>query len=98
MRLESHEIRVIRDAARAVFGRGVTVRVFGSRVDDECRGGDLDLFLEVDPGEATFDNEMAFRSRIERPLDELKVDVLLHERGRPLSPIERIAVREGEVL
>lgn len=98
MRLEPHEIVAIRDAARAVFGQSATVRVFGSRLDDDGRGGDLDLYLEVDPDQATFANEMAFRDRIERPLDELKVDVLLHERGQPLSTIEQIAVRDGEVL
>jgi predicted nucleotidyltransferase len=98
MRLQPEEIAAIRDAARAVFGESATVRVFGSRVDDHQKGGDLDLYLEVDPGQATFANEMAFRDRIERPLDELKVDILLHERGQPLSAIEQIAVRDGEML
>jgi predicted nucleotidyltransferase len=74
------------------------VRVFGSRVHDHVRGGDLDLHLEVEPGQATFANEMAFRDLIERPLDELKVDVVLHERGEPLSPIDEIARRDGVLL
>lgn len=98
MRLEPHEIAAIRDAARAVFGEGVTVRVFGSRVDDRARGGDLDLYLEVAPGQATFANEMDFRDLIERPLDELRVDVVLHEYGQPLSPIQEIARRDGVLL
>jgi hypothetical protein len=41
---------------------------------------------------------MAFRDLIERSLDELKVDVVLRERGTPLTPIDRIALRDGALL
>ena len=78
-----------------MFGASATVRVFGSRVQDHLKGGDLDLWLEVAPGAATFANEMRFRGLFVRPLDELKVDVVLHERGRPLAPIDEIALRDG---
>jgi hypothetical protein len=98
MRLEAHETAAIRAAAEAVFGPAVTVRVFGSRVDDRARGGDLDLYPEVAPGQATLTNEMAFRDLIERPLDELKVDIVLHERGKAISPIQEIALRDGVLL
>lgn len=98
MRLEPLEIQAIRRAARAAFGERATVRVFGSRVHDQLRGGDLDLHLEVEPGQATFANEMAFRDLIERPLDELKVDIVLHERGDALTPIDQIALRDGVLL
>ncbi len=98
MRLRPEEIQAIRQAALAVFGAQAIIRVFGSRVQDHLRGGDLDLYLEVQPGEATFANEMRFRGLIERPLDELKVDIVLHERGRPLGPIDEIARRDGVVL
>jgi len=95
MRLEAGEIQAIRRAAQAVFGAQAQVRVFGSRVEDHLKGGDLDLWLEVAPGQATLANELRFRDLIARPLDELKVDVVLHERGQPLSPIDQIARRDG---
>jgi hypothetical protein len=98
MRLAAPEIEAIRQAARAVFGAGTTVRVFGSRVWDHLEGGDLDLHLEVEPGQATLANEIRFRGLIERPLRELKVDVVIHERGRPLGPIDQIARRDGVLL
>ena len=98
MRLQPEEIRAIRQAASVVFGAGATVRVFGSRVHDHLKGGDLDLHLEVEPGQATLANEMRFRDLIERPLDELKVDIVMHERGRPAGPIDEIARRDGVLL
>ena len=98
MRLEPPEVAAVREAVRAVFGSGARARVFGSRADDRARGGDLDLFIEVEPGQATLEAEMALRERIEPALDDLRVDVVLHERGSPLSPIARIAVRDGVPL
>jgi hypothetical protein len=41
---------------------------------------------------------MAFRDLIERPLEELKVDVVLRERGAPPTPIDEIARRDGVLL
>jgi len=49
MRLSDEERRVIRAACEEVFGPRATVRLFGSRVRDEARGGDLDLLVESDP-------------------------------------------------
>ena len=98
MRLRPHEIQAIRRAAWAVFDASTSIRVFGSRVLDHVRGGDLDLHLEVEPGRANLANEMRFRGLIERPLDELKVDIVMHERGRPLGPIDQIAIRDGILL
>jgi predicted nucleotidyltransferase len=98
MRLEPHEIAAIRAAVREVFGDRATVRLFGSRVRDDLRGGDIDLLVEVDPGQASIANEQRLRDRIGPAVDELRTDIVLHERGTPPTPIERIALREGVVL
>lgn len=45
IRLSGEQIATIRDVIRQEAGPGRRVRVFGSRLDDERRGGDLDLFL-----------------------------------------------------
>jgi predicted nucleotidyltransferase len=98
MRLEPKEIEAIRRAAQEVFGAAAVIRVFGSRVDDKARGGDLDLYVEVEPGQATLANETRFLDLVAGPLDELHVDLLLHERGAPLQAIERVALQGGIVL
>jgi len=98
MRLQPAEATAIREAVHAVFGEKATVRLFGSRLDDRARGGDLDLLIEVEPGQATLHAEIALRERIEPAVEDLRVDILLHERDKPTSPIERIALRDGIVL
>ena len=47
MRLTDDQIQAIRQSARQIGGELARVRVFGSRLDDSARGGDLDLMLEL---------------------------------------------------
>ena len=49
MRLSQSQIESIRHAVRKVLGsQGVVIRLFGSRADDDLRGGDIDLLVETD--------------------------------------------------
>jgi predicted nucleotidyltransferase len=98
MRLTQPEIEAIVRAVGEVFGETARVRVFGSRVRDDLKGGDLDLFVEVEPGAASIASEQRVRDLIAPALDDLRIDVVVHERGRPTTPIGRIAVRDGVLL
>lgn len=95
MRLDAREIEAIRSAVREVFGERATVRLFGSRTLDELKGGDVDLFVEVEPGQASIATEQHLRDMIAPTVEDLRIDIVLHERGTRLSPIERIALRDG---
>jgi uncharacterized protein len=98
VRLQEQEISAIKTAAVEAFGAGAVVRLFGSRVDDAKRGGDIDLHIEVD----AIDNERQQRGRFEDKLFEMiepqKVDVVLTTRGIAPRAFERIAYRDGIVL
>lgn len=98
MRLQPYEIAAIKDAANDVFGETAVVRLFGSRVDDSLRGGDIDLHIEID----ALSDEWHTRSRFERKLferiDPQKVDVVLTVRGGTPRGFERIAYRDGIIL
>jgi len=48
MRLDSQKIQTVRTAVETIVGNGSEIRVFGSRLDDFKRGGDLDLLIESD--------------------------------------------------
>ena len=75
----------IREAVQAVCGDNGVAFLFGSRVDDAGRGGDIDLLVEVDPlEEDPFSSRRTRLSReLKRRLGDRKIDVLLLERGRP---------------
>jgi len=45
MRLTMFEITAIQNNAKNIFGDTVKVYLFGSRVDDDKKGGDIDYIL-----------------------------------------------------
>lgn len=97
MRLKPFEVEAIKDAARRTFGERVVVRLFGSRVHDQRRGGDIDLHLETDAPVTDRDAEHFDRLLFET-LDEQRVDKVFTVRGDALGPFERICYRDGVPL
>lgn len=98
MRLTEAQVDAIRRTAAEVFGPYVELRLFGSRVDDTKRGGDIDLYL-VTADESVRDlvsAEVDFLSRLKRRIGEQRIDLLVDypsRRHRP--PILSIAKATG---
>ncbi len=96
MRLSAETARIIHDTAAEIFGQ--PVRLFGSRVDNNARGGDIDLYIE-----ATLSSEEAERrrlrmlARLARQLGERRIDLVVKTAG-PALPIHEVALRDGVVL
>jgi predicted nucleotidyltransferase len=49
MRLSCKQLLTITETAQLVAGEGVRVSLFGSRLDDTRKGGDVDLLIESKP-------------------------------------------------
>lgn len=98
MRLTPEEIAGIKDAVAETFGPEASVRLFGSRVNDALKGGDIDLLVEVPAGMGTLRKEIACEIAIIDRIGEQKIDVLLVEPGRRPGAIHEIALRDGVVL
>ncbi|MCU6454910.1 nucleotidyltransferase domain-containing protein [Sphingomonas sp. A2-49] len=98
MRLSPDEVAAIKTAAAEAFGETAVVRLFGSRVHDDLRGGDIDLLVEVNDIDDELRQRTTFESRFWAMTEPRKVDVLVAVRGRPPGPFERIAYRDGIVL
>lgn len=99
MRLTDDQIQAIRQLAHQVAGSQSRVRVFGSRLDDAVRGGDLDLMLEVpDPVENPALMAAQMAARVSRVMHGRKVDVLLCAPNLMRLPIHDIAFKEGVLL
>jgi hypothetical protein len=98
MRLTAEEIRAIKDGAREAFGVATVVRLFGSRVDDSVRGGDINLHFEIDDGQQRVENAAAFRWRLPPRLSERRLDLVFRVRGAALCPIDEAAYDQGVIL
>lgn len=99
MRLTDEQIQAIRQLTREVAGERCSVRVFGSRLDDAARGGDIDLLLEPTD---TVDNPALIvaqlSARVSRAMHGRKVDVLLSAPNFMRLPIHDVAFKEGRLL
>jgi len=99
MRLTDRQINSILQLAHQETGDGTRVRVFGSRLDDTAKGGDIDLLLEL---QEAVDNPALLSARfsalVSRTIHGRKVDVLLCAPNLMRLPIHEIAFKEGQLL
>ena len=91
VRLEAWEVDTIKKAAKEVFGDYVRVILFGSRVDDNKKGGDIDLYVITDT--PTFEKKSEFWIKLQEYLGEQKIDIILSKDKN--RPIEKVALKEG---
>lgn len=96
MRLANNERELIKKAFYETFQDG-KIYLFGSRVDDTKRGGDIDLYLC--PAQR-YENERELRRKFQILLDEYigeqKIDVIMAKDANRL--IEKEALRTGVEL
>lgn len=95
MRLTAFEINAIKQSAQEAFGTGTEVFLFGSRVDDEKKGGDIDLYIKSQTGNE-FAKKIKFLVSLEQKIGEQKIDVIFAtDKNRP---IEQQAISTGVLL
>lgn len=99
MRLTLPQTLAIRRIVLEAAGADARVRVFGSRLDDHARGGDLDLLLELtEPAANAALLAARVSARVSRVLHGRKVDVVVSAPNLMRLPIHDIAQREGQLL
>lgn len=79
MRLSELEIKIIKQTFLNVFKHG-DIYLFGSRIDDKQKGGDIDLYIDLDDtslNDNFFDKKIAFLCELKSKIGEQKIDVVL---------------------
>lgn len=99
MRLTQKQIDAIRISVNEVFGLDAQVWLFGSRVDDHKRGGDIDLLVRPAATHSmpSLSSKVHFLNKLERLIGERKVDVVV-EAYDDSRPIVQIAHKTGVLL
>jgi len=92
MRLSLNYKNVIKKYFNQFFNDG-EIYLFGSRVDDSKKGGDIDLYLVLKEHTNLFDKKIKFLSRIKREIGDQKIDVIFNTDSSRL--IEKEAMRWG---
>ena len=99
MRLSAPASTTIRETVRSVLGPSATVRLFGSRADNNARGGDIDLLVESDK---VIEQPTLVAARIgallQMALGDQRIDVLIAAPNVQDQAIHRIARANGITL
>jgi len=99
MRLTENQRQSIKSVVTSVIGEGSRIWLFGSRVDDSKRGGDIDLLIET---ERVVPSRVGALCQIEGALavrlGNRKLDVLLKDARTADSPIYHAARQTGVLL
>ena len=75
MRLSKKKIKLIKDKVSLIFGEAV-IYLFGSRVDDTKKGGDIDLYIISEINDNLFQKKLKLKILLEDMLYK-PVDVIV---------------------
>lgn len=99
MRLTLAQQQLIKATVQRVLQTPHRVWLFGSRVDDNLRGGDIDLLIET---EAVLPNRVqtlcSVYGALIYALGDRKLDILLKDAQTQDAPVFEIAKRTGVIL
>ena len=76
MRLTEKEIKTIKDIVLDVFGES-EIRIFGSRLNENKKGGDIDIFVIPKNRENLFKKKIKAAAKLENLLFK-PVDIVVH--------------------
>lgn len=99
MRVSERDRAKLKRAVRDIVGADTATRVFGSRLVDSRRGGDLDIYVEVGT-ELQNPAWTAARivARVQHYLGDRRIDVVLRDTASIKLPIHRVARETGVLL
>ncbi|MDT8364449.1 MAG: nucleotidyltransferase domain-containing protein [Nitrosomonas sp.] len=100
MRITANQLSIVKALARRYFGEDVKLWLFGSRVDDEKKGGDYDFLIETsltNPDEIISSKiDMMTQLQSSGPFEDEKIDIIVKRRQSSFDmPIYHIAKQEG---
>jgi len=99
MRVSVDDQKAIVNIAHQYFDNGAEVYLFGSRVDNAKKGGDIDLYIvpqDENNAKECYDKKIKFLVALQLAIGEQQVDVIVaQDKNRP---IEKEAIRTGVKL
>ncbi len=97
LRITNEHAAHICNVLQHYFGAKTDIWLFGSRVDDNQRGGDIDLYIETDlqSPEAVFDAKLHSLVDIKQHIGDQKIDLVIYRRGKRREAIHHEARSTG---
>ncbi len=97
MRLTQQQQDIIKDKVKETFGTQAQILLFGSRINDHNRGGDIDLLIELEqPIEETLQKNLSLNAALQIAMGGLqKIDIITHVKDTIEAPIHKAARETG---
>ena len=85
MRLSTQQQMTIKQILAKHFGSNSEIRLFGSRLDDRAKGGDIDVYIEPELVSVDEIVEAKINALVELQLElgEQKIDLVINRKKRP---------------
>lgn len=96
MRLSNSQRSLIRECVESLLGSEVEIFVFGSRLNDSLRGGDVDLML-ISPRSIPLAKKLELECDLEDRLG-LPVDILVIPPQGPQTAFQHLAIERAQKL
>ena len=99
MRLTEQQQTIIKQKVASIFGDNAQVYLFGSRTNDEAKGGDIDLFIELTAAvQQPVLKTMRLSGELQQALGLQKIDIIFHAPNYAWQAIHGIAKKQGVLL
>ena len=93
MRLKKNEIEAIKKVAGLIFKKP-EIYLFGSRINDNLKGGDIDLYIKLSY-KPNLTDDIKFLAKLKRIIGERKIDLVIDYPQRQKELIDEIVKKEG---
>ncbi len=97
MRLSKLEIKIIKESAIKIFGNDAKVFLFGSRVNDKLKGGDIDIYIETNKTIDVLNKKIKMSIELKKKLGDRRIDLVINN-FQSYKDIFTIAKQEGILL
>ena len=99
MRLTNEQRAIVKEVGHEVFGERVQLALFGSRLDDTLKGGDIDILVKSDdPLPDKVRKMLTMSARLQLRLGDQPIDILVYDPKTTLTPVYKQALANGEPI
>ena len=99
MRITKQQIKILKEAVKKVVGEQAKIWLFGSRLDDNARGGDIDILVSLDNiVEKPASTVAKISAKVMMKMQGQKIDVLLEAPNLEKLPIHTAVHNQGILL
>jgi len=78
MRLTQENIILIKNSVKEIFDENSKIFLFGSRIDDQKKGGDIDLYIETEMKNDVLQKKLKLINSLHKILGEQKIDIVIN--------------------